>query len=211
MKKANSHHNSTLRTKLRQLRQAQSQSNTRRGALRIRARLYTWLATQQVQMQEQNRDEELHIAAFWSLPEEPELQPLLNKWALEDNGIQLSLPCISKKETALYFRPWDMDTPMKNGCYDIPEPDTDSLAPKPDIILVPTLGYTRQGDRLGYGKGYYDRTLAALKEAYHPFVSIGIAWACGDLSKESYEPQPHDQPLDAILTDLGWAKPAPQL
>lgn len=211
MKTSNPDHNSTLRKKLRQLRQNQNQNNIRRGALRIRARLYTWLATQKLHMQKQGRDEVLHVAAFWSLPEEPELQPLLNKWALEDNGIELSLPCIEGDEAPLVFRPWDMDTPMRNGRYDIPEPDTDRLAPKPDIVLVPTLGFTRAGDRLGYGKGYYDRSLAALKAAYHPFVSIGVAWACGDLGEQDYQPQPHDQPLDGILTDLGWAKPAPQL
>jgi 5-formyltetrahydrofolate cyclo-ligase len=73
------------------------------------------------------------------------------------------------------------------------------------------LGYTRQGDRVGYGKGYYDRTLAALKAQEHPHISIGIAWATGDLSNEKHSPAPHDVKLDAILTDKGWAVPAPVL
>ena len=78
-------------------------------------------------------------------------------------------------------------------------------------MLVPTLGYTRAGDRLGYGGGYYDRTLAALKASGHDFVTIGIAWAVGDLSGTPYTPQAHDVKLDGILTDKGWAVPAPVL
>jgi 5,10-methenyltetrahydrofolate synthetase len=99
---------------------------------------------------------------------------------------------------------------MQEGAYGIKEPVGD-LAPPPDLVLVPTLGYTRKGDRVGYGKGYYDRTLAALKASGHRFTTIGIAWACGDLTGEDYTPAAHDVPLDAILTDKGWAVPAPVL
>lgn len=211
MNQHNPHDNARLRATLRQKRQALESSERSRGALRIRARLYTWLATQQLHMKEQGRLEPLTLAGFWSLPEEPELQPLLAKWAMEDNDLTVALPCIAQKNAPLLFRPWDPDTPMRTGPHDIAEPATDATAPKPDIILVPTLGFTRGGDRLGYGQGYYDRTLAQLREQYHPFVTIGIAWASGDLSATAYEPQAHDQPLDAILTDMGWAKAAPQL
>jgi 5-formyltetrahydrofolate cyclo-ligase len=99
---------------------------------------------------------------------------------------------------------------MQPGAYNIEEPQGDA-APLPDLVLVPTLGYTRGGDRIGYGKGYYDRTLAALKTQNHTFTSIGIAWACGDVSNEPYSPAAHDMKLDAILTDKGWAVPAPVL
>jgi 5,10-methenyltetrahydrofolate synthetase len=76
-------------------------------------------------------------------------------------------------------------------------------------VLVPTLGFTRQGNRVGYGKGYYDRTLAHLKAQNHPHTTIGIAWACGDLGDEAYAPAEHDIRLDAILTDKGWAVKPP--
>lgn len=211
MNQHNPHDNARLRTILRQKRQALESSERSRGALRIRARLYTWLATQQLHMKEQGRLEPLTIAGFWSLPEEPELQPLLAKWALEDNELTVALPCIEQKQAPLLFRPWEPDTPMRTGLHDIAEPATSATSPKPDIILVPTLGFTRNGDRLGYGQGYYDRTLAQLRQQFHPFVTIGIAWASGDLSQTPYQPQAHDQPLDAILTDMGWAKPAPAL
>lgn len=101
---------------------------------------------------------------------------------------------------------------MQEGVYGIQEP-VGPAAPPPDIILVPTLGYTRKGDRVGYGQGYYDRTLAELKAQGHRFTTIGIAWATGDLAAAgiSHTPAEHDVRLDSILTDKGWAVPAPVL
>lgn len=205
------HDTARLRETLRQKRRTLDPTERSRGALRLRARLYTWLATQQLHMKEQGRLEPLIVAGFWSLAEEPELQPLLAKWALEDNHITVALPCIEKAQAPLVFRAWNPDTPMHTGPYQISEPEAEAPALTPDIILVPTLGFTRTGDRLGYGQGYYDRTLAQLQAQYHPFVTIGVAWSCGDLSTYDYSAQPHDHPLDAILTEIGWAKAAPQL
>src|SRR5690606_23889981 len=111
----------------------------------------------------------------------------------------------------LEFREWNPEQVMQTGALGIAEPTGDTPAPLPDAVLVPTQRYTRQGHRIGYGKGYYDRTLAALKAQNHQFTTIGIAWACGDLSGQDYTPAPHDYRLDSILTDKGWAVPAPVL
>ena len=76
----------------------------------------------------------------------------------------------------------------------------------PDIILVPTLGYTRNADRIGYGAGFYDRTLATLQKDGLAPLAIGIGWREGqiDLEEDAYRPQAHDMPLAAILTPDGW-------
>ena len=198
-----------LRTRLKTLRAAQNPLDSNRGALLIRGRLYTWLATNITRLREEGRPVPRNIAAFWSMPEEPQLLPLLRQW-VEEDGYQVSLPVVATPNAALEFHTWDPDGPMRAGAYGIQEP-VSGPAPQPDIVLVPTLGYTRAGDRLGYGGGYYDRTLAALKESGHPFVAIGIAWATGDLSTMNHQPQPHDVKLDGILTDKGWAVPAPVL
>ncbi|HLT98130.1 MAG TPA: 5-formyltetrahydrofolate cyclo-ligase [Burkholderiaceae bacterium] len=198
-----------LRTRLKTLRAAQNPLDTNRGALLIRGRLYTWLATNVTRLREEHRPTPRNIAAFWSMPEEPQLLPLLRQW-VEEDGYQVSLPVVAAPNAPLEFHIWNPDGPMREGAYGIQEPVSGPAA-APDIVLVPTLGYTRAGDRLGYGGGYYDRTLAALKESGHPFVAIGIAWATGDLSGMAYEPQPHDYRLDGILTDKGWAVAAPQL
>ena len=198
----------SLRPRLKELRNAQAPSDTRRGALLIRGRLYTWLATTRTELQNAGRPAPQRVAAFWSLPQEPELQPLLAQWV--EDGIEVSLPVTSQDDGPLQFRVWTPDTPMRAGAYGIAEPQGPE-APLPDIVLVPTLGYTRQGDRVGYGKGYYDRTLAALQAAGHACTSIGVAWACGDLSSQPYAPAAHDVRLDAIITDKGWPVPAPVL
>lgn len=198
-----------LRMRLKALRAAQNPLDCNRGALLIRGRLYTWLATNVTRLREEGRPVPRNIAAFWSMPEEPQLMPLLRQWADED-GYQVSLPAVTAPGEPLEFRLWDPEAPMRDGAYGIQEPAGEP-APPPDIVLVPTLGYTRQGDRVGYGGGYYDRTLAALKASGHPFVTIGIAWATGDLSDLGHQPQPHDVRLDGILTDKGWAVPAPPL
>jgi len=198
----------SLRLRLKELRNAQAPSDTRRGALLIRGRLYTWLATARSELQNAGQPAPRRVAAFWSLPQEPELQPLLAQWV--EDGLEVSLPVTSGDDAPLLFRAWTPETPMQTGAHGIAEPQGPE-APLPDIMLVPTLGYTRQGDRIGYGKGHYDRTLAAFKERGHAFTSIGIAWACGDLSGQDYTPAPHDERLDSILTDKGWAVKAPTL
>ncbi len=198
-----------LRARLKQRRADLPPQDRDRGALLIRGRLYTWLATNRTRLRESGRPDVRHIAAFWSMADEPALRALLGQWA-EDETLTVSLPVVTAPAQPLQFRAWTPDTPMKPGAYGIQEPDGPE-APAPDIVLVPTLGYTRQGDRLGYGGGYYDRTLAALKATGHACTTVGIAWACGDLSGESYTPAAHDVRLDTILTDKGWAVPAPEL
>src|SRR5690606_1695612 len=173
-----------LRTRLKQRRDAQDPVERNRGGLLIRGRLFTWLATTRTRLEQQGRKAPTTIAAFWSTPDEPPLQPLLQQW-VEEHGLTITLPVVTKPDAPLEFRIWDPEQSMQPGAYGIQEPAGTAAAPLPDVVLVPTLGYTRQGDRIGYGKGYYDRTLAALKAQGHSFTTIGIAWACGDLSGEA--------------------------
>lgn len=200
-----------LRTRLKQLRSVQNPVDRNRGALLIRGRLFTWLATNRTRLLEAGRPAPQNIAAFWSTDEEPSLQPLLQQW-VEEEGYRVSLPVVTAANAPLQFKSWTPDTPLQAGAYGMQEP-IGPAAPPPDIVLVPTLGFTRQGDRVGYGKGYYDRTLAALKAQGHSFTTIGIAWASGDLAAAglAHTPAAHDYRLDAILTDKGWAVPAPVL
>ncbi|MAL02588.1 5-formyltetrahydrofolate cyclo-ligase [Neopusillimonas maritima] len=194
-----------IRDRLKAARAAQDPIETRRGGLLIRGRLYTWLATTRAEQEERGEPTYQNVAAFWSMPEEPQLQPLLYQW-VEEEGISVSLPVVTGPDQPLEFRIWTPDTPMQTGAFGISEPQG-PVAPTPDVVLVPTLGYTRKGDRIGYGKGYYDRTLAHLKKAGHSPYAMGVAWACGDLERMGVQHTPlnHDYPLNAILTDKGWA------
>lgn len=197
-----------LRQTLLSLRAQQDLRAMQRSALLMRGRLFTWLNSYRSQLKKRGHSTPLHIAAYWPLEHEPDLMPLLSQWSEEEN-ITISLPCVVEKDSPLVFKYWDSDTAMKTAAFGIQEPDTDTMASVPDIMLIPTLGFTRTGDRIGYGKGYYDRTLAQLKAQGHEVVTIGIGWAVGDLSIYNYTPAEHDQPLHSVLTDKGWAVPAP--
>lgn len=199
-----------LRNKIKSLRQQMPASERERGALLMRGRLFTWLASQRTELRNANQNDAIKIAAFWPMQFEPELQPLLRQWANDDN-IRISLPVVKNADPILAWRQWDTATTMQDGPFNIQEPVGPDLSPTdiPNLVLVPTLGFNRSGDRLGYGGGFYDRCLAQWQASGQKFTTIGIAWACGDLSKEAYTAQEHDVRLDSILTDKGWAVPAP--
>src|SRR5690606_517262 len=109
-----------LRTRLKALRAAQNPLDCNRGGLLIRGRLYTWLATNVTRLREEGRPAPRSIAAFWSMPEEPQLQPLLRQW-VEEDGYQVSLPVMSTADAPLEFRLWEPDAPMREGAYGIQE------------------------------------------------------------------------------------------
>lgn len=147
------------------------------------------------------------IAGFWPIKEEPDLIPLLTQ--LDRLGHEICLPCITMLDSPLEFYRWTANTPLQPGKFNIPEPQLNEKAAVADIILVPTLGFTRDGHRIGYGKGYYDRTLAQLQNKGHVFIKMGVAWDEGEIMAD-YQPEPHDIPLDYILTPSGLHTPLPE-
>jgi 5,10-methenyltetrahydrofolate synthetase len=97
----------------------------------------------------------------------------------------------------MHYRAWDGQPPTVRDACGVPSCDGEVALP--DVVLVPCLGYTAQGFRLGYGAGFFDRWLAA-----HPGVtSVGVAWSCGRLEEGAFAPRPHDQPLTLVVTDDG--------
>ncbi len=113
------------------------------------------------------------------------------------NGAVAALPVVVAKAQPLQFRQWWPGAPMKAGVYGIPFPDATAVV-LPDAAIVPMNGFDGQGYRLGYGGGYFDRTLAAL--APQP-IAIGIAFECARLP--SITPQSHDIPMDFVVTEAG--------
>ncbi|CAM3977457.1 5-formyltetrahydrofolate cyclo-ligase [Bordetella tumulicola] len=197
-----------LRTRLRQARNEIPDAQRSRGGLLIRGRLFTWLNAVREQATKRGATAPATVAAFWPLTHEPDLRPLLNQWA--QAGVALALPAIRAADAPLEFRAWTPGDTLEAGPYQVQEPLADRPVLRPDVILVPTLGYTDQADRVGYGGGYYDRTLADLRQTGHDFTTIGIAWNEG-LLENGYQPAPHDQRLDAILTPDGWIPEPPLL
>jgi 5,10-methenyltetrahydrofolate synthetase len=111
--------------------------------------------------------------------------------------VPLALPFAHKQPVEMHYRRWDGAAPtLRDECGIF----TSGGAPAvPDVVLVPCLGFTRGGFRLGYGGGYFDRWLAQ-----HPDVtSVGVAWSIGELDASAFEPKAHDQALTLIVTELG--------
>ena len=112
-------------------------------------------------------------------------------------GAAAALPVVIAKATPLQFRAWWPGAPMARGVYDIPIPDGTALV-VPDAAIVPMNGFDAQGYRLGYGGGYFDRTLDATSP--QP-LAIGVAFEFSGLP--TIRPQPHDVPMDFVVTEAG--------
>ncbi len=136
------------------------------------------------------------IGGIWPLPGEIDLRPLLE--ALSAQGHALSLPCTPRKGKPLTFRSWSPIDPLKAGPYGTREPYPKQAEVFPALVFVPLLAFTLSGERLGYGGGFYDRTLAAMRMRQDIFA-CGIAFAAQEAAH--IPTGPHDVPLDGILTD----------
>ena len=198
----------TLRARLLAARSAIPEADRDRGGLLMRARLFTWLGITRDFMESEGMPPPVRVAAYWAIRGEPDLLPLLEQW--DEAGVEVLLPVVATKSEPLEFHRWHADDIMTAGAFGVMEPPRRAPV-KPDVILVPTLGFTKAADRLGYGQGYYDRSINALTESGHRPVTIGIAWNQCDITRfePGYRPQPHDQRLDAVLTPDGWVPKEP--
>ena len=135
------------------------------------------------------------IAYCWPFKGEFDARFAVRHW--RERGATAALPAVVAKAAPLEFREWRPGAPMKAGVYDIPVPDgTPVLAP--DIAVVPMNGFDAQGYRLGYGGGYFDRTLAALGRRV---LAVGVSYEA--LRLPTIYPQAHDIPMDFVVTEAG--------
>jgi 5-formyltetrahydrofolate cyclo-ligase len=147
------------------------------------------------------------IGAYWPIKGEFDPLPALHRWK-EDGELldelqlrRIGLPVVDKERQTLKFHAWFPGCPMEEDAFAIPKPkDTEIVVPT--LLFVPCVGYGAGGVRLGYGGGFYDRTLAQLQP--RPYT-VGLGFAAGFVP--NLEPEPHDVPLDTILTELGVAWP----
>ncbi|WP_188259468.1 5-formyltetrahydrofolate cyclo-ligase [Azospirillum tabaci] len=141
------------------------------------------------------------VAGYWPLGSELDVRPLLLH--LRTGGRSIALPVSGPRGQALTFRDWDPAQPLAAGRYGIQEPDADRPEVVPAVLLVPMLAFDRSGHRLGYGAGYYDRTLDALRAARSPsdgpILAVGMAFAAQEM--DAVPCGAHDERLDWILTE----------
>jgi len=136
------------------------------------------------------------VAAYAAFGGELDPLPLLE--ALAAKGVALALPVVEAKGAPLVFRAWAPGAPLVPHRFGMAEPSRDAPAVVPDIVVAPLFAFDRQGYRLGYGGGYYDRTLAALRKRSR-VLAVGIGFAVQETP--NVPRAPHDVPLDWIVTE----------
>lgn len=135
------------------------------------------------------------LGFFWPIRGEPDLAPMVARWLAADRARRAALPVVQGE--VLQFAPWAPGAPLQPGRYGIPVPATQTRM-TPQLLLVPCVGFDPARYRLGYGGGFYDRTLATLP--LRP-VTVGVSFECGRVP--SIGPQPHDVKLDLVISELG--------
>jgi 5-formyltetrahydrofolate cyclo-ligase len=178
------------RIRLRAARDALSVADRQAAGVALSAHLRNLLA------QRFSRAAGLILSAYWPIKGEPDLRDLMAD--LHGRGVTLALPVVQVKAAPMVFRCWVPGMAMVRGDWNIPVPPPDAEPLTPDIALAPLVGWDGAGFRLGYGGGYFDRTLAVLSP--RPFT-IGIGLHSARFA--TIFPQPHDIALDVILTESG--------
>ena len=177
-----------LRTKLVAARLALPDRLER--AVQLQSVLRVWLAGRR----------ENTIGAYWPIKGEFDPLPALYRWSeggVDGSPRRIGLPVADRETGSLRFHVWYPGCPMEQDAYDIPKPkDTDEF--KPAMLVVPCLGFGPGGVRLGYGGGFFDRTLSALEP--RPYT-VGVSYTHGFLPM--LRAGALDRPLDAMLTEDG--------
>ena len=139
--------------------------------------------------------DETVVGYCWPFKGEFDARFVVRRW--RDEGAVAALPAVVDPKGPLEFRKWWPGAPMKPGVYGIPVPEGTEVV-VPDVAIVPMNAFDGGGYRLGYGGGYFDRTLAACGRR---MAAIGIAYEM--LRVETIHPQPHDVPMDFVVTEGG--------
>jgi 5-formyltetrahydrofolate cyclo-ligase len=132
------------------------------------------------------------------MPMKSEINPLPLMRKLAEAGARLALPAIAGRGKPLIMRAYAFDDALARGQWDIREPKPDAAEVAPDILLVPLAAFDRIGHRIGYGAGYYDLTLCALR-AKTPITAMGLAFAAQEISQVPATTR--DERLDFVLTE----------
>lgn len=145
------------------------------------------------------------VAGFWPLKDEFDCRPLL--MALAGHGVPLALPVVVRDSGSLVFREWQPDMTLEPAGFGTLGPAESSKELMPSLLIIPFLAFDRQCYRLGYGGGFYDRTLAGLRNAAICKQAIGLGFSAQRVQQVPVTP--NDARLDAVVTEEGVIRPRP--
>ena len=137
------------------------------------------------------------VSAYWPIRSEIDPRPLL--FALHEAGARMALPAVTRQ--GLVFRELTRTGDLAPAGFGTMAPPEGAAELLPDLVLLPLAGFDRAGNRLGYGRGHYDRGIAALRAAGHAPRLVGLAFAAQGV--DAIPPEAHDVPLDGVLTEDG--------
>lgn len=132
------------------------------------------------------------LGVYWPIRGEPDLQDAFAE--LTRRGVPLALPVVTGRDMPLAFAAWKPGDALEEGAMKVPVPQSPHLLVTPDALLIPCVGFNRARLRLGYGGGFYDRTLARQPRP----LAVGVAYQC---TLVEFEGDAHDIALDAVLTE----------
>jgi 5-formyltetrahydrofolate cyclo-ligase len=138
------------------------------------------------------------VSGFAAIRDEINPAPLM-AW-LQAEGFRLALPVMQGRGKPLLMRSWSPGDVMAPAAWGIAEPLDDKPAVEPDVVLVPLLAFDQRGFRLGYGGGFYDRTLKRLRKL-KPIVAVGLAY--DEQKVDAVPAESYDEKLDWVLTPSG--------
>lgn len=136
------------------------------------------------------------ISLYYPIKDELDTEPLAA--ALHEKGAALALPVVAARRAPLVFHAWRPGDDLIKGAHGAMTPAPEAPAVRPDIVVAPLLAFTRRGERLGYGGGYYDRTLEQLRQD-GDVLAVGFAYAAQEV--DALPVSPLDQRLDWIVTE----------
>lgn len=142
------------------------------------------------------------VAGYWPIGSELDVRPLLRH--LVDEGRDCVLPVVIGRDLPLDFRIWTPSTELVAGAFGVMTPSASSARRVPTVILVPLLAFDARGHRLGYGAGFYDRTLASLRRDGAPVTAVGVGYAVQEIGRVPNDEL--DEPLDWIVTETSVLK-----
>ena len=140
------------------------------------------------------------VGGYWPMRSEVDPRPALEAMVAQGRIVALS----QIRHPHLSWREWRPGDALIHGGFGVSEPGPDAAEVFPHALLVPLAAFDRTGGRLGYGKGHFDRSIARLR-AMHRLVAVGLAFSVQEV--EALPIEPHDEPLDAIVTELDTIRP----